>query len=104
LTPPSGNVPTVVTTAALLITSTGTTLNGTVNANGLSTTAHFEWGTTTAYGNVTAPADMSNTTQTLSLGATIGGLARNTIYHFRAVATNSAGTSNGADVAFATLP
>ena len=41
--------PTVVTGAATSITSTWATLNGTVNPNGLDTTAWFQYGTTTSY-------------------------------------------------------
>jgi len=37
--------PTVTTAAATLITTSGATLNGTVNPNGLATNAHFEYGT-----------------------------------------------------------
>jgi hypothetical protein len=39
------------TLSASTITPTGATLNGTVNPNGWPTTAWFQWGTTTNYGN-----------------------------------------------------
>jgi hypothetical protein len=102
--PCSGSAPTAQTTSALLTTSTSTTLNGKINANGLQTNGYFQWGTTAGYGNNTSNTDMSNTTQLLSIGTTITGLNHNTTYHFRVVATNCAGTSYGADVAFTTLP
>ena len=35
-------------------------------------------------------------------GGTITGLACNTLYHFRAVATNANGTTNGSDATFTT--
>jgi hypothetical protein len=38
------SAPTVTTTAATNVTSNAATLNGTVNANGLSTTAWFQYG------------------------------------------------------------
>ena len=38
--------PTATTVAATLITSTGATLNSTVNPNGLSTTIYFQYGLT----------------------------------------------------------
>jgi phosphodiesterase/alkaline phosphatase D-like protein len=79
-------------------------LNGTVNANGNSTTVTFEYGATTAYGTTVA-ADQSpvsgSTDSTVSV--TIGGLLPGTTYHYRVVGQNSSGTTFGADSTFATL-
>jgi hypothetical protein len=75
-------------------------LSGSVNPNGLSTNASFQWGPTTAYGNVTPPQSIGNVTQTVA--ATLSGLSANTSYHARITATNSAGTVNGNDVTFTT--
>ena len=84
------------------ITSSSATLNGTVNPNGLTTTVHFEYGTTTNYGFTTANSiHTGNTTQNVS--ANITGLSPNTTYHFRLVATNSGGTSYGNDMTFSTF-
>ncbi|RPH32608.1 MAG: hypothetical protein EHM93_08365, partial [Bacteroidales bacterium] len=47
----AGVAPTVTTDAAGSVTSTGATLNGTVNANNASTTVTFEYGLTTGYGS-----------------------------------------------------
>lgn len=44
-------LPTMTTVAANGISTTGVTLNGTVNARSSSTTTVFEYGTTTAYGS-----------------------------------------------------
>ncbi len=95
--------PTVTTNAASSVTTTGATLNGTVNAHDSSTTVTFEYGTTTAYGTtVTAdPSPVTGSTDT-AVSKAIAGLTPNTIYHYRVVATNSSGTSNGADMTFAT--
>jgi len=79
------------------------TLNGTVNPNGLATTAHFEYGLTTAYGTSTANQNEGAGTSAVPVQAVIGNLSPNTIYHFRAVATNSNGTTNGQDKTFKTL-
>ena len=99
---PSG--PTVTTTAATAISTTGADLNGTINANGITTDASFEYGTTVAYGD-TATATPSSATGTsdTSISATIGSLAANTLYHYRAVGTVSAVPTNGADLTFYTL-
>jgi outer membrane protein assembly factor BamB len=96
-------VSTVVTTnPATNITSSSATLNGTVNPNGLTTSVHFEYGTTTNYGSTTPSHSYTgNTAQSVS--ANITGLSTHTTYHFRIVATNSGGTSFGSDRTFTTL-
>ncbi len=93
---PSGG-PTVTTEAASSITSTSARLNGTVNPNGLATTYYFDYGTSTAYGSKTAVATAGAGTTAKSVSATVTGLGPG-IYHFRLVATSSAGTSTGSDV------
>ena len=92
----------VTTNAATNVTSSSATLNGTVNPNGLTTAVHFEYGTTTNYGHITANRNYSgNTTQNVS--ANITGLRPNTTYHFRLVGTNNGGTSYGSDRTFTFL-
>ena len=94
--------PTVVTNPATAITSSSATLNGTVNPNGLATMVSFQYGTTTNYEHTTAVLNLTgNTTQ--AVVANIAGLTAGTVYHFRIVASNGAGTSNGSDVTFTTL-
>lgn len=94
--------PSANTQAATSVTSSTGTLNGTVNPNGLATTAAFQWGTTASYGNTTASQSMGSGTADLSVAANLTGLAANTTYHYRVMATNSAGTSFGSDVVFTT--
>ncbi len=96
-------VPTVVTKAASSIRDTTAQLNGTVDPNGLATTAYFEYGTSTAYGTKTAAKSAGSGTSTRSMSADIGGLTGATTYHYRFVATSAAGTTVGADQTFATL-
>jgi len=91
-----------LTNPATLIASYSATLNGTVDPHGLSTTVYFQYGTTSSYGSTTASQTKSgNTYQNVS--ANVSGLAAGTIYHFRIVATNSAGTVHGTDATFTTL-
>src|SRR5205814_8890424 len=45
--------PSVTTGSATAIGRTSATLNGTANPNGSATTANFEYGLTTSYGNTT---------------------------------------------------
>jgi len=103
LTLSTASAPTVVTTAATSITGTGATLNGTVNANGASTTVSFQYGLTTAYGSTISgtPSPVTGNTTTPVSGA-VAGLIPNTLYHYRAVGVNSEGTTNGNDMTFMT--
>src|SRR6202035_3982150 len=90
------------TSSATNVTSSSATLNGTVNPNGLTTSAYFQYGPTTSYGFTTASHNYSGST-TQNVSANITGLAPNTTYHFRIVATNSGGTRYGSDRTFSTL-
>ena len=101
VTPPA---PTATSVAATALTSTGATLNGTVSSNGAATTVTFDYGLTTAYGStVTAtPATLVAGASGTAVAATLTGLTCNTIYHFRVNGANSAGTTNGGDLTFAT--
>jgi len=97
------NSPTVVTLPASGVTTSTATLNGTVNPNGLATNYHFEWGTTTGYGNSTSTLSAGSGTSNVSVSAGITGLTPGVTYHFRLVATNIDGTRYGNDVTFTTL-
>jgi len=94
--------PIVVTKTASGVTATGANLRGTVNPNGLATTYRFQYGLTTSYGTKTPALDAGSGTTAISEAAGISGLTPNTTYHFRIVATNSAGTSAGLDKTFTT--
>jgi hypothetical protein len=94
--------PAVITNLATLVASFSATLNGSVDAHGLTTNVHFQYGTTTSYGLTTANQSKTGNTYQ-DVVANIGGLAASTTYHFRMVATNSAGTIYGGDRTFTTL-
>lgn len=94
-------LPTVTTDPATLISSSAATLNGTLdNDGGEPCQCGFEWGPDTNYGSVT-PTEEKSTGETFS--QVIDGLQPGTTYHFRALATNSYGTSYGSDRSFTTL-
>jgi hypothetical protein len=97
--------PTATTEAESSVSSTSVTLNGTVNANGASTTVTFEYGLTTGYGT-TVTADQSPVTGTTNTAVSkaVSSLTPNTTYHFRVAATNADGTTYGADRTFTTVP
>jgi hypothetical protein len=73
-----------------------------VNPHGLATEYRFEYGTTAAYGQQTPSAGAGAGTREGLFTQSIAGLQGNTTYHYRAVATNSAGTSYGQDATFKT--
>ena len=78
-------------------------MNGTVNANDLSTTVTFEYGTSTSYGQTATatPAQVTGNTVT-NVNATISGLTPGITYHFRIKALNSLGTVYSSDLTFTT--
>lgn len=97
------DVPTVTTNAASGISSTAATLNGTVSANGSSTTVTFEWGTMTGppFNNTfTLPTPVTG--QNIVINTPISPLQPNTTYYFRVIGTNSTGTVNGTVLSFTT--
>jgi hypothetical protein len=91
-----------------LATSVGTstaTLNGTVNPEGSATTYFFEYGTSTAYTlkAPTTPLEAGSGTANVAVSRALTGLSGKTTYHYRLVATSSAGgTTYGEDRTFTT--
>ena len=98
----SSLVPTVTTTQATNINQAAARLNGIVNAHGLSSSAHFQYGTTSgSYTGKTASQTLTSSSS-IAVSAALSGLTANTKYYYRAVATNSVGTTNGAEMSFTT--
>ena len=104
VTAAANNLPLAVTESASDIAATTADITGGINPEGISTTVQFDYGTTTSYGTtVTASQSPVNGTIGVSVSSDITGLTPNTLYHYRVKATNSAGTSYGADSTFTTL-
>jgi hypothetical protein len=82
--------------------ATNATFAATVDPNGASTLAWFEWGTTTNYGNATEPVNMGGGTGVLSLTNQLIGLTVHQEYHYRVVASNMFGASYSLDVSLRT--
>jgi hypothetical protein len=80
--------------SALLITQ--------VDPNAQATTVRFEYGRSTGYGSHTATIDAGKTDGYKPFSMAIDRLRPNTRYHFRAVATNAAGTTRSLDRSFVT--
>jgi hypothetical protein len=95
--------PSAITSVASAVGETSATLKGTVNPNGHTTEYMFEWGTTSAYGELTEllPVGAEDRVSHLE-SATLTGLLPGTVYHFRLVAENVSGPSSGIDREFKT--
>jgi hypothetical protein len=89
--------PTVATGAA-----TATTIGGSVNPNQRATSYHFDFGATDAYGSSTPTENLPAGNSPVGVSADLSGLAPSTTYHYRLVASNADGLSNGADQTFTT--
>ena len=94
--------PSAVTLAATLVAISSATLNGSVNPNGLATTAWFEYGGTASYGNSTAATNAGSGGNAVAFSAALSGLSPGATYHFRAAATNGSGTNYGNDATLVT--
>jgi hypothetical protein len=97
---PTG-LPVVTTNPATNITNSSATLHGSLDPHGLTTHVYFQYGRTTAYAHSTAMQSQTGNTFR-NIAANISGLSTHTAYHFRIVATNSAGTRFGSDRIFTT--
>ncbi len=95
--------PAAVTLPAGDVTGTNATLNGQGNPHGFAATGFFQWGVTTNYGNVTPPLPMGSGIAAANFSQLLPGLAGGSVYHFRAVVSNSFGAALGADQSFQTL-
>jgi PKD repeat protein len=101
--PTGTNGPSATTGPAIGVTATVSTLSVLVNPNGGITTAIFQWGPTTNYGNTTAPQSLGAGTTIVAVTSTLNGLSPGTTYHFRAVVSNAMGTALSDDATFTTL-
>jgi hypothetical protein len=96
--------PTVTTAAASSVMSNSAAVNGSVNPNGASTSAWFEWGinsTLSSY-NTTATQSLGSGTETVSVRENLIALNPTTTYYYRVVGQNTAGTQRGSILSFTT--
>jgi hypothetical protein len=99
-TPPAA--PGVSGVDAREVTDTTAVLAGLVDPNRSQTTFRFEYGTDTGYGSSTPVDSAGAGPRGVPAVKAITGLAPGTTYHFRLVATNASGTTEGADLTFTT--
>jgi hypothetical protein len=95
--------PVATTGAPQNVGTTTATLTGAVDNRNRTASWYFEYGTSTRYGLKTATQTAGAAVGARGVSAGIGSLSPGTAYHFRLVATNSLGTSRGADVALTTV-
>ena len=87
------------------VTQSGAVLLGSVNPSDKPTTYYFEYGTSTAYGGMTAQATLPKSKEWQAVSAVVTGLSAGPTYHYRIVAWNGGGTKDktvGSDHTFTT--
>ena len=95
--------PPIVSTGGVSgLTTTAATLLGTVTPNLRTTSYRFEYGPTTAYGNLTPEESLPAGAAAESVSAALSGLTPGATYHYRLLATNAEGASTGSDATFTT--
>jgi hypothetical protein len=88
--------PSATTGSATSVQPLQATFNGTANPNGSDTHYYFQYGTSTSYGSTTGEVDAGSGTSAVP-ASTATALSPGTTYHYRIVASNSAGTVYGGD-------
>ncbi|HVT74873.1 MAG TPA: peptidoglycan-binding domain-containing protein [Candidatus Paceibacterota bacterium] len=100
----SAIAPTITTSAASSIAATTATLNGSITSTGGAdaTQSGFAYGTASNLSTVIATSTLGSQTGNASFNSNISSLTCNTLYYFRAYATNTAGTGYGSILSFTT--
>jgi hypothetical protein len=95
--------PTATTGPATAIGATTATVTGSVVPGGQATSWYVQYGTSTSYGSQTAKANAGSGAATVNITSNLSSLKPGSTYHYRVVASNSAGTAHGSDAVFTTL-
>ncbi|HEY8706270.1 MAG TPA: hypothetical protein VIL98_16075 [Gaiellaceae bacterium] len=93
----AATAPTASTGPVTSVAPTTATVSGSVNPNGSATTWYVEYGTSTSYGTKTSSTSAGSGTNSDAVSASLASLKAGTTYHYRFVATSTAGTGHGAD-------
>jgi hypothetical protein len=102
----AGHPPPVVATGGVTsISSSGATLTGIINPNGVTTSYFFQYGLTAAYTSQTVAATLPANSPPVPVAVAVGGLSAFTSFHYRLVAVHSGVPAQpGADQSFVTFP
>lgn len=98
----SQGLPVVETESVSQVNTDGARLQAQLGPNGGNTTYRFEWGTDETYGSSSSQSAPFGLLESASASAVIAGLTPGTLYHYRVVAENEAGTTYGEDLQFRT--
>lgn len=94
------SAPAVSTGGVADVATTAATLTAAINPHAASTSYKFEWGTSSKLGTSTATGSLAASTRSSTVRTRIGGLTAGKKYYYRAVATNSTGTTRGSTRTF----
>ncbi len=97
--------PAIDATGVSSVTSASAVLGGRINPDLADTRYYFQYGTDTSYGKdapASPGADIGSGSTDQSVSRQLEGLQEGVTYHYRLVATNSLGTSDGPDQTFTT--
>jgi len=102
----SAQAPAVSTLAASAVSVSAATLQGQVTPRRQATSYHFEYGKTTSYGtSVPVPSgEVGSGVAAVAVSQRVTGLEAKAKYHYRLVASNATGTSDGEDRTFTAAP
>ncbi len=96
--------PEVVSESFSDVGSASATVSAKIDPGGQPASFRVEYGPTTAYGSSTTGSSIGDGTEIVAVAAQLDGLQPATTYHIRFVATGESAETDGADVAFSTLP
>jgi hypothetical protein len=83
--------------------STEARVSARIDAGGVPTSYHVEYGTNESYGSVTPESSVGAASQSVSVATQLTGLQPGTEYHYRFAATSALGHAAGFDMVFKTL-
>jgi hypothetical protein len=95
--------PIVTTSIPIPLGYTEAGVHGSVNPSGVATTYRFEYGESNSYGKNTPASEVAGDSGLSGADATIAGLKEGTAVHYRLVAVNEAGETDGPDQILTTL-
>ena len=96
--------PTVTLSSATSVTSTSATLNGRINPKGATTAYLFEYSRNSNFSSssTTSPENIGAGTSDINVSKSVTDLLPNTLYYYRIVASNTAGSTSTNGMTFTT--